>query len=85
MSLDIVVAGYLVKDGKVLLVDHKLLNCWLPVGGHIDKNETPDDALRREVKEELDGLEIEFLQYPEPREGNNREYALPFLLVSTIL
>lgn len=76
-TLDIVVAGYLVRDYKVLLVNHKKLDKWLPFGGHIDKNETPDDALRREAKEEL-GIEIEFLQYPESRKGNTKEYALPF-------
>jgi 8-oxo-dGTP pyrophosphatase MutT (NUDIX family) len=25
---------------------------WLPVGGHIEPNETPDDAVIREIKEE---------------------------------
>jgi len=77
MKLDIVVAGYIVKGKKVLLIDHKKLKQWLPVGGHIKKNETPDDALRREIKEELD-LEVDFIHYPNSRRGNNREYALPF-------
>jgi len=76
-TLDTVVAGYLIKNYKVLLVHHKKLGKWLPFGGHIDDNETPDDALRREAREEL-GIEIEFLQYPEPRRGNKKEYALPF-------
>lgn len=76
-TLDIVIAGYIVQDDKVLLVHHRQLDEWLPVGGHIDENETPDDALRREAKEEL-GIEIDFIQYPEPRKGNHRKYALPF-------
>ena len=76
-TLDRVVAGYIVSNYKVLLVNHKELDKWLPFGGHIEENETPDDALRREAKEEL-GIEIEFLQYPESRKGNKREYALPF-------
>jgi len=78
MTLDLVVAGYIVKDGKVLLVDHKKLGVWLPAGGHIEENETPDDALRREIGEELDGLEVEFVHYPNPRRGNDGLYALPF-------
>lgn len=76
-NLEIVVAGYLVNNYKVLLINHKKLNKWLPFGGHIDKNETPDDTLRREAREEL-GIEIEFLQYPESRRGNRKQYALPF-------
>src|SRR5680860_642662 len=47
-------AGYLVKDNKVLLVHHKKFNKWTPPGGHIEENETPDQALMREWKEELD-------------------------------
>ena len=37
---------------KVLLHKHKKLNIWLPVGGHIEKGETPIDAVKREAKEE---------------------------------
>jgi len=76
-ELDIVAAGYIVHEGKILLIHHRKLNKWLPVGGHIEKNETPCEALRREIREEV-GLEIDFLQYPEPRRGNSLEYPLPF-------
>ena len=44
-------------DRKVLLVEHRKLGVWLYPGGHIDPNETPDEALRREVLEET-GLEV---------------------------
>ena len=60
MKTDLVVAGYLIHDFKVLLIHHKKLGIWIPPGGHIDENETPDNALRRQLKEELN-LEIEFL------------------------
>jgi len=53
-------AGYLVKDDKVLLAHHKKFNKWTPPGGHIEENETPDQALVREWKEELD-LDIDIL------------------------
>lgn len=79
-ALDSVVGAYIVNDfGRVLLIKHRRLNKWLPVGGHIeeDKNETPDDATRREIREEV-GLEVTFMHYPEPRKCNMREYALPF-------
>ena len=75
-SLDIVVGGYLVEKGKLLLVHHRKLDKWLPFGGHIEENETPDDALRREAKEEL-GVEISFFQHY--RENIN-ESAKPFYI-----
>ena len=49
--------GFLVRDGKVLLVNHRKLKRWLPIGGHIEAGEDPAQALRREVREEV-GLDI---------------------------
>ena len=60
-----VATGYLVRDGKTLLLKHKKLGMWLPPGGHIDEGETPDDAVMREVLEET-GLEAEFVASPRP-------------------
>jgi 8-oxo-dGTP pyrophosphatase MutT (NUDIX family) len=48
------------EEGKVLLLKHKKLGVWLYPGGHVEKEETPDQALVREVKEET-GLEIEII------------------------
>jgi len=55
-------ASALIKNdnNEVLLVFHKKLNVWLYPGGHIEFNETPDEAVIREVKEET-GLEIEIV------------------------
>ncbi len=53
-------AGYLVKDNKVFLSHHKKFDKWTPPGGHIEENETPDQALIREWKEEL-ALDIEVI------------------------
>jgi 8-oxo-dGTP diphosphatase len=47
-------------ENKVLLTDHKLAELWLPPGGHVEPNEHPLEAARREAFEEL-GLEAEFL------------------------
>ena len=60
MKTDLVVAGFIFHDNKVLLVHHNKLDLWLPVGGHIEKDETPDQALAREIYEET-GLKIEIL------------------------
>ncbi|MCL4354020.1 NUDIX domain-containing protein [Patescibacteria group bacterium] len=50
--IDFAVSGFIVYEGKVLLIKHKQLKKWLPVGGHIELDENPEDAIIREVKEE---------------------------------
>lgn len=79
MKTDLVVAGYLIHDGRVLLIHHKKLGLWLPPGGHIEKDEVPDDALVREFKEELN-LDVVLLNRSDvPIAGNvKRQLALPF-------
>jgi 8-oxo-dGTP pyrophosphatase MutT (NUDIX family) len=42
----------LIDDGKVLFLNHIKLGNWMPPGGHVDQNETPIDAVHREVREE---------------------------------
>ena len=78
MKTDLVVAGYIFYKDKLLLIHHRKLGLWLPVGGHIEQNETPDDALLREIKEET-GLDAEILNQSKiPIEGNSkRNLAIP--------
>jgi len=54
------VAVFVVWDGKVLLHWHRKLGMWLPPGGHIERDELPDDAAAREVLEET-GIRVELV------------------------
>jgi 8-oxo-dGTP pyrophosphatase MutT (NUDIX family) len=54
------VAVFVVFEGKVLLHRHRKLGMWLPPGGHIERDELPDDAAVREVLEET-GVEVELV------------------------
>ena len=56
MRKDFVATGFIADKGQVLLILHRKLGLWLPPGGHIEKDETPEEALHREVLEET-GLE----------------------------
>ena len=54
---DFVVNVYIVYQNKVLLRLHEKHHLWLSVGGHIELDETPEEAATREVKEEV-GLDV---------------------------
>ncbi len=41
------------ESSTLLLVDHKTSGLWLPPGGHVELNEDPLAAVRREMQEEL--------------------------------
>jgi 8-oxo-dGTP pyrophosphatase MutT (NUDIX family) len=79
MKTDLVIGGLLIHNKKVLLIHHKKLNSWLPPGGHIEKDETPDEAVEREFEEEL-GLEIEILNRNDIPMGGKivKQLAVPF-------
>ncbi|MCU0783275.1 MAG: NUDIX domain-containing protein [Verrucomicrobia bacterium] len=59
-KIDFTVAIFVVQNGKVLLIHHRKLDKWLPLGGHIELDEDPEQAALREAKEES-GLEVELL------------------------
>lgn len=51
------VDAVIIKNGKILLVKEKDLNLWEMPGGGIEKGETLEEALKREVHEET-GYEV---------------------------
>ncbi len=60
-AYDFTVTAFIVDgSNRVLLVNHPHYNKWMPIGGHIEMHEDPEEALYREIKEET-GLAVQFL------------------------
>jgi len=55
---DFVAGCLIIRDGKLLLIDHSKYSIWLPPGGHVEDRETPDETAVRETLEET-GFEVE--------------------------
>jgi len=77
------VAVYARRGERVLVIEHRRLGTWLPIGGEIEAGETPLEAAHRELREEtglvgpfrriagaLDGVPPGFLGYEEHRAGS---------------
>ena len=64
-KIDFTVAIFVVHERKVLVVHHRKLDQWLPLGGHIELEEDPEQAALREAEEES-GLEVELAFEPHP-------------------
>lgn len=56
-------------DKKILLVHHKGFNMWVQPGGHIDADETFEEAAMREAYEET-GVKVKLLGRRFPREDD---------------
>lgn len=79
-KIDFTVAIFVVHDGKVLLIHHRKLGKWLPLGGHIELDEDPEIAALREAKEES-GLDVELLgERPPTTEPGTRALIAPRFL-----
>ena len=67
-KIDFTVAIFVVHERKVLVVHHRKLDQWLPLGGHIELEEDPEQAALREAEEES-GLEVELVGERPPTTG----------------
>ena len=77
------VAVYARRGARVLVIEHRRLRTWLPIGGELEAGETPLEAARRELREEtgltgrfravagaLDGVPPGLLGYEEHLAGS---------------
>ena len=64
-KFDFVTSAFIIHKGRVLLVYHKNYNEWLPIGGHIELDEDPQQALVREIREESN-LKVRILGFCPP-------------------
>src|SRR5437867_6835960 len=79
-KIDFTVVIFVVRDAKVLLVHHRKLDKWLPLGGHVELDEDPEIAARREAKEES-GLDVELIgERPPTTEPGTRALIAPRFL-----
>ncbi|MEX1052532.1 MAG: NUDIX domain-containing protein [Patescibacteria group bacterium] len=75
-KIDFVSTAFIVHRDKVLLVHHRILKKWLPVGGHIELDEDPITALYREIKEEtgLDRKHLKIMSTKPKLKSNSQEF-----------
>ncbi|MEI7732998.1 MAG: NUDIX domain-containing protein [Verrucomicrobiota bacterium] len=79
-KIDFTSAIFVVHNGKILLIHHRRLDKWLPLGGHIELDEDPEIAALREAREES-GLEVELLgERPPTTEPGTRALIAPRFL-----
>ena len=77
------VAVYARRGDRVLVIEHRRLKTWLPIGGELEQGETPLEAAARELREEtgmigsfrplaraLDGVPPGLIGYEEHQAGS---------------
>ncbi len=90
------VAIYARRDERVLVIEHRRLKTWLPIGGELETGETPLEAARRELREEtgmagefrpladaLDGVPAGLIGYEEHEAGSKGTH-LNFVFVCEV-
>ncbi len=77
------IAVYARRGERVLVIEHRRLKTWLPIGGELEPGETPAEAAVRELREEtglagawrplvgaLDGVPAGLIGYEEHQAGS---------------
>ena len=90
------VAVYARRGDEVLVIEHRRLGTWLPIGGELEPGETPLEAARRELREEtglagpfralqgaLDGVPPGLIGYEEHPAGSKGTH-LNFVFVTEV-
>jgi 8-oxo-dGTP pyrophosphatase MutT (NUDIX family) len=79
-KIDFTVAIFVVQNSRILLIHHRKLDKWLPLGGHIELDENPEQAALREAQEES-GFEVELMgDRPPTTEPGTRALIAPRFL-----
>ncbi len=78
-KIDFTVEAFIVRNNKVLLRLHDKHKIWLSVGGHIELDEDPVQAVIREVREEV-GLDIKLLGTTQPFVDGSQDLIPPKFL-----
>jgi len=60
MNRHFTVTAYIRNNNKILLMFHTKLNKWLPLGGHMEGSELPEETVLREVQEESGITDLTF-------------------------
>ena len=84
-AIDFTVSIFVVRADEILLIHHRKLGKWLPLGGHVELDEDPEQAALREAREES-GLEIELVgaRPPVTEDGTRALIAPRFLDIHRI-
>jgi hypothetical protein len=77
-KIDFTVAFFVVHDGKVWLIHHRQLNKWLPLGGHIELAEDPEQAALRELTMKSRDTPRPLAHQPIPASGGDLAHGIKF-------
>ena len=70
-KIDFTVAIFVVQQAQVLLVHHRALGKWLPLGGHIELDEYPEQAARAKRAKKADWT-LNCLAHGRPQQNRER-------------